>query len=240
MAIPTPTRPLNRLQSTVNGLLIDAPGNVDCAGFLCAATAPTVIAVNNDFTLDPGGTTLSVLTNDTIAGGVNLIPGTSPDPGIVMNPDGTIDVGLGVLPGTYVFTYTICETAAPTNCSEANVTITVTAPAVTPEAADVYMFLTGTPATQLCTYNDTDSLNFQVLISDPPVGATYELVGTDALAAESVATIATNPDTLTPANFSVDLTTMNRPISFTVRHTDVANLGVTVNQVNCNPMQLTA
>jgi uncharacterized repeat protein (TIGR01451 family) len=76
-------------------------------------------------------TTPSVLVNDTLNGvpvvpsEITLTPGTSPDAGIVMNPDGTITVSEDVVPGTYVYPYSICEIANPDNCVSSTATIVV-------------------------------------------------------------------------------------------------------------------
>lgn len=78
-----------------------------------------------------GGTTPTVLANDTLNGApvnpadVALTPGTSPNPGLVMNADGTITIAPNTPAGTYVYPYTICEVVNPTNCDTATVTVTL-------------------------------------------------------------------------------------------------------------------
>ncbi|WP_211264795.1 hypothetical protein, partial [Litoreibacter arenae] len=81
-----------------------------------------------------GGTTSSVLDNDTLAGSpatqtnVTLTPGTAPAPtagSLTMNPDGTITVAPGTTAGTYTYNYEICETAFSTNCATATATVVV-------------------------------------------------------------------------------------------------------------------
>ena len=105
----------------------DAPG---------VSTIPTIDAVDDDRSDTPvdggtGGTLPPVLGNDSLndqpipAGGVVLTPGTSPNPGILMNPDGSITVAPGTQPGTYQYPYTICEAARPTHCDSAIATIVV-------------------------------------------------------------------------------------------------------------------
>ncbi|MGB1042532.1 MAG: GEVED domain-containing protein [Tenacibaculum sp.] len=73
-----------------------------------------------------GGTTASVLANDTLNGvllnasDVNLTAGATPNPvrgSIMMNADGTITVAAGTTAGTYDYEYTICVKSAPNNCS---------------------------------------------------------------------------------------------------------------------------
>jgi gliding motility-associated-like protein len=76
----------------------------------------------------------TVLTNDQlnnlplVDGEFTLHPGTPSDPGLTMNPDGTIAVAPGMKPGTYTYPYTICEVLNPTNCASAVATVRVIAP----------------------------------------------------------------------------------------------------------------
>gem|GEM_PF-2882531 len=69
-----------------------------------------------------GGRTPSVLDNDLLNGDplvpadVKLNSGTSPHPGLTMNPDGTITVSPGTPAGTYTYPYEICEVLNPDNC----------------------------------------------------------------------------------------------------------------------------
>jgi large repetitive protein len=75
---------------------------------------------------------ISILINDTINGSVfaltdvTLTSGVLPS-GFILNPDGTISVASGTIAGTYTFNYQICETANPTNCDMAVITISVVA-----------------------------------------------------------------------------------------------------------------
>lgn len=109
--------------------------------------APSLQAVNDvmpPVTAGVGGVTPSVLANDTADGkavvltgsGANatLIPGASPDTGIVMNTDGTITVKPGTAAGTYTYPYKICSVPAtdPATCSEATATVMVGTPAPVP------------------------------------------------------------------------------------------------------------
>ncbi|WP_175485447.1 OmpA family protein [Pseudoxanthomonas sp. GM95] len=96
--------------------------------------APPIVATNDSLPAitDSGTSTVSVLANDTLNGQpvttatVTLTPGTSPQAGITMNPDGTVTVAAGTPEGTYSYPYTICEIANPTNCASAIATVTVT------------------------------------------------------------------------------------------------------------------
>ena len=98
----------------------------------------SIDAVNDSLAMPTtGGTTASVVTNDTTNGspvtlGTNatLTPGTAPTPSagsITMNADGTITVASGTTPGTYSYSYTICTFPAttPATCDTATATVTV-------------------------------------------------------------------------------------------------------------------
>ncbi|AUH33027.1 DUF7507 domain-containing protein [Paracoccus tegillarcae] len=90
-----------------------------------------------------GGTTESVLDNDTLNGvavdpaDVTLTPGaldvTPVDGSITMNPDGTITIAEGTTPGSYEYSYTICEILNPENCDTAIATVVVTDSGITLE-----------------------------------------------------------------------------------------------------------
>lgn len=78
-----------------------------------------------------GGITQSVLANDQLNGlavipaEVILTPDASPLVGMNMNIDGSVTVLASTPAGTYNFGYKICELINPTNCSRANMLITV-------------------------------------------------------------------------------------------------------------------
>jgi hypothetical protein len=83
-----------------------------------------------------GGTTASVLGNDTVGataatGSVTLTPGTVATPplfgSVTMNADGTITVAAGTTPGMYTVSYQICAVGTPTACDTATATVTVPA-----------------------------------------------------------------------------------------------------------------
>ncbi|KQX02188.1 Ig-like domain-containing protein [Flavobacterium sp. Root420] len=78
---------------------------------------------------------LNVLDNDKINGTpVNasdvIVKGLNMPAGITLNSDGTIDVAPGTKGGNHTFSYQICETANPSNCSTATVEIFVEIPAI--------------------------------------------------------------------------------------------------------------
>jgi len=109
----------------------------------CTTTHPVIDAVNDSYgpiNSGSGGTTASVLANDTVGGnpvnvGVNatLSPGGSPNAGLVMNADGTITVAPGTTPNTYLYPYTICSIPAttPATCDSATATVIVSAAGAT-------------------------------------------------------------------------------------------------------------
>ncbi len=103
---------------------------------------PTFAILANDDSAGPlpaaiGGTNVvNVYTNDTLNGDpVNPADVTltlvTPDPtgALTLNPDGSVDVKVGTLGGTYTLTYQICEKADNGNCDTAIVTVTVLDPA---------------------------------------------------------------------------------------------------------------
>jgi hypothetical protein len=77
-----------------------------------------------------GGTgILNVLDNDTFSGApvnpanISLTPVVNGP--LTVNADGTVDIAPNTPAGTYTINYTICETAVPTNCDTATVSIEV-------------------------------------------------------------------------------------------------------------------
>lgn len=111
-------------------------------------TPAVVVATNDNFTGTyisscSGGTTPSVLGNDTLCGNavnatdftVTLGSATPALPtGSTISNTGVITIPAGATANNYTVNYTICQNANPVNCSTANVTITVTTPAI--NAAD--------------------------------------------------------------------------------------------------------
>ena len=112
-------------------------------------TLLAVISAGND-SADPvngaNGTTnaVNILTNDALNG---LAPSpanvtvtvTNPasNPGVALDPStGIVSVAAGVPAGTYTVGYQICETANPTNCASATVSIVIAPPALS-AATDV-------------------------------------------------------------------------------------------------------
>jgi uncharacterized repeat protein (TIGR01451 family) len=144
------------------------PANCDPATVTITVTNP--IVANDDNVADINGITgqLNVLNaygNDTL-NGAPVVPAdvtltvdpTTPVPSqLTFNPvTGQIDVPVGTTGGLYSFNYTICETAAPTNCDPAIVTITVIKPIVaTDDSATGINGITGQPNVLNAYGNDT-------------------------------------------------------------------------------------
>ncbi|MBD9480014.1 OmpA family protein [Pseudoxanthomonas sp. PXM02] len=110
------------------------PDNCDDAVVTVTVVATTLDAVDDTFVpirSGTGGTSPSVLGNDTLGGGpaqigeVTLVPGSSPHAGLVMNPDGTVTIAVGTPPGTYRYPYTLCEVLNPSNCDTADAIVVV-------------------------------------------------------------------------------------------------------------------
>ncbi|MBW8849145.1 MAG: OmpA family protein, partial [Xanthomonadales bacterium] len=115
------------------------PTNCDTATVTVTVGAAVIDAVDDTFPPVSGvggGTTGSVLGNDTLNGvavtpaDITLTPGVAPTPAtgsITMNPDGTITIAAGTEAGTYTYPYTICEALNPANCDTAVATVIVSA-----------------------------------------------------------------------------------------------------------------
>ena len=91
-----------------------------------------------------GGTTSSVLANDTLNGvtppntaSITLHWHNVPT-GIRTNTDGTITVPAGTASGTYIVTYSICEALNPTNCSGITTATVVVGQATLTAVADTF------------------------------------------------------------------------------------------------------
>jgi YVTN family beta-propeller protein len=111
-----------------------SPTNCDDASVTVTVLAPYVIdAVNDSAVTLPGRTALaSVLATDTLGGTpatlarVTLALASSTSTGITLDlATGAVFVAVGTTPGLQTLTYRICEIASPTNCDEADVSITV-------------------------------------------------------------------------------------------------------------------
>ena len=113
---------------------IDSPANCDSA----TATV-TVIPFAIDAVDDTGVTTraggiavANVLVNDTFAGSaatlsrVTLTQVSTSNAGLTLGSNGSVSAARGIPMGTHTLVYRICETASPSNCDSAAVTVNVT------------------------------------------------------------------------------------------------------------------
>ena len=158
---------------------------------------PTIDAVADDFSATPinggnGGTTASIITNDTTNGvaavigtNVTLTPGASPNAGLLMNADGTITVSAGTAAGTYVYPYCICTLPATTptaTCDTANATVVVTAATI-----DAVADASSTPA--------NTAVITDVLANDTNVGGTINPASVTVTVPSANGTTSVNPAT---------------------------------------------
>ncbi len=159
-------------------------------------TAQIVANDDNNFTISgfSGGTTTSVLNNDTLNGTpVNfndlILSASTIDPSFSLNPDGTISIPPGTQAGFYSIFYQICEVANPTNCAQASVLVSVTPAAIDAvnDTVVVNQMLLGIPLLNVLS-NDTlngtpvnPSLIYYSMISSTNPGVT--LSGTNIIVA---------------------------------------------------------
>ncbi|MCH7400536.1 hypothetical protein, partial [Belliella kenyensis] len=111
----------------------------NCSTAIATVTVEAALIVANPDDFDSvngrtGGTTASVLINDTLNGTpVNptdvTLTQVDPDPSspLTLNANGTITIAPNTPAGTYELEYSICENLNPSNCSTAIATVTVEA-----------------------------------------------------------------------------------------------------------------
>jgi YVTN family beta-propeller protein len=110
-----------------------------------------------------GGTAVAnVLANDRLGGlsvttaHVTLTQQSSTSGGVTLDPaTGAVDVAAGTALGVHLLVYRICETAAPANCDDGTVTVTVRAPFVIDAVDDTATTLPGRQALASVLANDT-------------------------------------------------------------------------------------
>jgi uncharacterized repeat protein (TIGR01451 family) len=162
------------------------------------AVATVVVAATIDAVNDSplpiaasGGTTPSVINNDTTNGGVavvlgtnaSLTAGTAPtvtSGSIQMNTAGVITVGVGTAPGIYSYPYTICTIPAtiPTaTCDTATATVVV-APSISPVRDISTPTTAGNAATPIENVAANDTVNGAPATLGPTGNATVEQSGT--------------------------------------------------------------
>ena len=145
----------------------------DTATVTLVVNAGTLVARDDDFraaVLDPatGGTTISVLANDTINGAVPPAPADvivtllGAPAGYVLNSTGTVSVPAGSAAGTVAFGYRLCEAVLPGNCAEGTVQLLLAPVAV----ADSFSTTAATPLGASVAAND-----------NAPAGSLYSVTG---------------------------------------------------------------
>ncbi|MES2672298.1 MAG: hypothetical protein V4673_18015, partial [Pseudomonadota bacterium] len=207
------------------------PTNCDNATVTVTVGAAAIDAVDDSFgpvVGASGGTTPSVIVNDTLNGAaaiigtnVSLAPGASPNAGLTMNADGTITIAAGTAAGTYLYPYTICELLNPTNCDTAIATVTVTAAIIdaVDDSGTVANGATGGTAVPNVLVNDT-------LNGNPATLATVTL--------SQVST--SNPNvTLDPATGAVNVAAGTPAGTYTL----VYRICETLNPTNCDNATVT-
>jgi len=210
--------------------LVAKPAVCDNATATVNVGAAPIVALNDNLSSVNGfvgGTTASVLVNDSLNGvavnpsSVTVTPGTSPHTGLTMNLNGTVTVAAGTPAGSYSYPYTICENLNPTNCSTATATVNVGAApivALNDNLPSIIGAVGGTTASVLV----NDSLNgvavnpSSVTVTpgtSPHSGLTMNLNGTVTVAAGTPAGSYSYPYTvcenLNPTNCSTATATVN-------------------------------
>jgi hypothetical protein len=130
-----------------------------------AALVPYVIdAVDDGATVSTAGGTAveNVLTNDRLGAirvttaTVTLTQQSSTSEGVTLDPaTGAVTVAAGTAVGIHALVYRLCETAAPSNCDDATVTVTVRPPFVIDAVDDNASTLPGRTALANVVANDT-------------------------------------------------------------------------------------
>ena len=144
------------------------PTNCDTA-VVSVTVVPPAIDASNDSATNINGTTgatnvVNVYTNDTL-NGTAVVPSevilttTVPNPNLVLNPNGNVDVIPGTPAGTYTLTYQICEVLNPTNCDTAVVSVTVVPPAIDASNDSATNINGTTGATNVVNVYTNDTLN---------------------------------------------------------------------------------
>ncbi|SUJ03796.1 Uncharacterized protein conserved in bacteria [Sphingobacterium spiritivorum] len=113
----------------------------NCATTTALIQVTSSVIKANDDRMGPvngkvGGKTPGVLGNDMLNGQplnpdeIIFTPGSSPNPGIIMNANGTVTILAGTAAAVYEYPYTICEKLNPNNCSTAKAIVTVNPPLI--------------------------------------------------------------------------------------------------------------
>jgi hypothetical protein len=136
-----PGTPAGTYELTYQICEVANPTNCDDA-IVSITVVPAQIIANDDSATGINGYDgqlgiLNVFTNDLLNGAAVdplevVLTETIADPtgNLSLNPDGSVDLAAGTPAGTYTLTYQICEILNPTNCDDAIVTVTVSAPQI--------------------------------------------------------------------------------------------------------------
>jgi gliding motility-associated-like protein len=188
---------------------ITNPTNCDSVISVVVVGKPAIDAVTEttaSINGNTGGTTISLVNNDTLNGNPVVI-GTNPGEvkltgitvptGFVLNADGTVTVPANTPAGNYNVEYSICEITNPTNCDSVISVVVVGKPtidAVTETMASINGNAGGTTAESVIT-NDTLNGNPIVIGTNPgevkltgitvPTGLTLNSDGTVTVAANT-------------------------------------------------------
>ncbi|OXB06019.1 hypothetical protein B0A72_08415 [Flavobacterium pectinovorum] len=190
---------------------ITNPTNCDSVISMVVVGKPTIDAVTEttaSINGNTGGTTISLVNNDTLNGNPVVI-GTNPGEvkltgitvptGLTLNANGTVTVAANTAAGNYNVEYSICEITNPTNCDSVISVVVVGKPtidAVTETTASINGNAGGTTAESVIT-NDTLNGNPIVIGTNPgevkltgitvPTGLTLNANGTVTVAANTAA-----------------------------------------------------
>ena len=116
--------------------ICEKANSTNCSTVISTITITNVLVANNDtfsgIPTQAGGTTASVLANDTVNGqaatttNVILSQVSTSNQNVVLNADGTITVAPNTPIGTYTIVYKITDTENPNNSQQATATVEVT------------------------------------------------------------------------------------------------------------------
>ena len=175
---------------------LPAPNGTVCDTATVTVTLGANALLANDDTFataipGAGGTTPSVLGNDTLNGSA-VVPGTvtatllSTMPGYTLDPtSGTIAVAANIPAGLVTLSYRLCEVAVPTNCDDADVQLVVSPTAL----ADTFNVQAGQSVNGSVAINDNAPAGSQYFALTAPTLGTIDLAGNGAL------TYTANPGT---------------------------------------------